>query len=452
MTLLEPSVSFVLNRKGIISMKVSKFGGTSLADANQIKKVINIVLSDSDRQYVVVSAPGKRNPDDRKITDLFYDWHQLSNSQSSSEEIQSAIRERYSRIIDGLGISFNLEVEMADIAQKIGFGGSSDYAASRGEYLNGKIIAKALGYQFVDPISCIFFDNNGRYHEADEKLQEILRGQKAVIPGFYGSMPNGSVKTFARGGSDITGAIVARAMGASLYENWTDVSGLLMADPRVVENPRKIDVVTYRELRELSYMGASVFHEEAMFPVQEAGIATNIRNTNVPTDPGTTIVVEGVQQKEGFVIVGVAGRKNFTVITVEKMMLNQQVGFMRRILSILETNGISFEHMPGGIDTVSIIIDDKQLEGKLDKVLHEIKEECSPDNLVAFPNMAMIAAVGRAMINTPGVSAKVFTAIAEAGINVRMINQGSSEISIFVGVENEDYEATARAVYGAFVK
>lgn len=433
-------------------MKVSKFGGTSLADDNQIKKAIAIIQSDSDRQYVVVSAPGKRNPQDQKITDLLYEWHRHHELRLSLDEIRQIISSRYEEIVRSLGVNFNLKNEFDEIDRRIDGGASVDYVASRGEYLCGKIVAAALGYDFVDPATCIHFDERGRYRPADERLRSVLEGRKAVIPGFYGSLPDGSIKTFSRGGSDITGAIVARAIEASLYENWTDVSGLLMADPRVVKNPRQINVVTYRELRELSYMGANVFHEEAMFPVQEVGIATNIRNTNDPSNPGTYVVAESNRREDTNIIVGVAGRKNFTVITVEKVMMNQQVGFVRRILTVLEANEISFEHMPSGIDTLSIIIDDRQLNGKLDKVVREIMAACSPDTIEVYPNMAMIATVGRAMIHTPGIAAKIFAAIADKGTNIRMINQGSSEISIIIGVENDDFENAVRAIYGAFVK
>lgn len=431
-------------------MKVSKFGGTSLADASQIKKVVSIVQADPERQYVVVSAPGKRNPQDRKITDLLYEWHRLNGLTLSSDEIRQIVSNRYSEISKDLGIVFDIEGELAVIAEQIKSGASADYAASRGEYLNAKIVAIVLGYQFVDPADCIFFDRYGKYHKDDSKLRLALEGKRAVIAGFYGSMPDGSVKTFSRGGSDVTGAIVARAVGASLYENWTDVSGLLMADPRVVQNPQKINIVTHRELRELTYMGANVFHEEAMFPVRDAGITTNIKNTNDPSNSGTFIVADGHPREDGSVIVGIAGRKDFTVITVEKMMMHQQVGFVRRILTVLEANEISYEHMPSGIDTLSIIIDDKQLNGKTEKVLREIKDQCSPDNLEVYPRMAMIATVGKAMVHTPGVSAKVFASIADQGINIRMINQGSSEISIIIGVENQDYENAVRAIYRAF--
>lgn len=432
-------------------MKVSKFGGTSLADASQIKKVLSIVRSDPDRQYVVVSAPGKRNPQDRKITDLFYEWQRLQELRLSSEEVRQIIKARFVEVIRDLGVEFDLEMELSVIERKIKEGASPDYAASRGEYLNGKIAATALGYEFVDPATCIHFDTQGRYIESDNELRCVLQGRKVVISGFYGSLPDGSIKTFSRGGSDITGAIIAGAVGASVYENWTDVSGLLMADPRVVREPQKIQMVTYRELRELSYMGANVFHEEAMFPVQKAGITTNIRNTNDPENDGTFITAETAQDRRVSVITGIAGRKDFTVITVEKQMMNQQVGFVRRILTVLEANDISFEHMPSGIDTLSVIIEDKKLDGKIEKVLSEIHSACSPDRIECYPKMAMIAVVGTRMAHTPGIAARVFSSLAKQGVNIRMINQGSSEISIIIGIENDDYENAIRAIYGEFV-
>jgi len=435
-------------------MKVSKFGGTSLADADQIRKVLAIIQSDPERKIIVVSAPGKRSSEDQKITDLLYEWHRLRELRLSSDEIRPIVQDRFAKIILDLGIKFDLEVEMTEISQRIAEGATVDYAASRGEYLIGKIVAVALGYKFVDPATYIRFDRWGRYEKSEGhiRLALPLRGMRVVIPGFYGSMPDGSIKTFSRGGSDITGAIVAAAIGAEIYENWTDVSGLLMVDPRVVENPKKIKTVTYREMRELAYMGANVFHEEAMFPVQDAKIATSIRNTNDPEDDGTCIVVGGEVLENKDIITGIAGRKDFTVIRIEKKMMNQEVGFARKILSILESEGISFEHMPSGIDTLSVIIDERQLGQKLDGVLNGIWEICLPDGVVVDNKIAMIAVVGREMAYTPGVAARVFTALAEEGINVRMINQGSSEISIIIGVKNDDYEGAIRAIYRAFVK
>ncbi len=432
-------------------LTVAKFGGTSLANASQIRKVLAIVARDPSRQVVVVSAPGKRDTNDQKITDLFYEWHRRNEFALATGDIQKAITDRYLEIITELEISFDLTSEIHTIATTIADGASAAYSASRGEYLCAKIVARALGYDFVDAASCIFFDEKKNHRRNDAALVTALQGKKAVVPGFYGSLPNGEVHTFSRGGSDVTGALVARALHADRYENWTDVSGMLMADPRVVDTPRRINTITYRELRELAYMGANVFHEEAMFPVEEAKIPTRILNTNNPDEPGTQITANAERDENNTPIVGIAGRKNFTVITVEKSLMNQEIGFARRLLKALEDNAISFEHMPSGIDTLSVIIDDRQLDHKLEKVVSEIQTACTPDTLETHPNMAMVAVVGRAMVHTQGVAAKVFTAIAQAGVNIRMINQGSSEISIIIGVENEDYENTIRAIYKAFI-
>ena len=432
---------------------VAKFGGTSLASAEQIKKVIDIIRSDCNRKFIVVSAPGKRNKDDQKITDLFYEWYRLNKLKISASEIQQIIENRFSEIIEGLGVNFDLKSEMEEIAKNISAGNSADYAASRGEYLNGKIIALALQYEFIDPSACIIFNEDGSYHRDRALIQVVLSGKKAVIPGFYGSLPNRSIKTFSRGGSDITGAILAWAINADIYENWTDVSGFRMTDPRVVKEARKIEKLTYRELRELSYMGANVFHEEAMFPVQETGIPTNIRNTNDPNDSGTFIVVPDDSFETGLVVTGIAGRKNFTVITIERKMMNQQVGFVRKILTILEENNVSFEHVPGGIDTLSIIIDDTELEGKHENILSAIEESCQPDSIkMERSEMAMIAIVGHAMVRTQGVAAYALSALAAADVNIRMISQGASELSIIVGIENKDYDISIRALYDSFNK
>src|SRR3989338_8253330 len=317
---------------------VTKFGGSSLAGASQIKKVLAIVKSDASRRCVVVSAPGKRNPEDKKITDLLYEWQRLASLGENTKVIQDVVTERFITIVQELGLSLNIKSELEKIARDIALGASADYSASRGEYLCGKIVAEVLGYEFVDPAECIFFDANGQYKKDDEKLRVVVGDRNIVLPGFYGAMPDGSIKTFSRGGSDITGAIFARALKADLYENWTDVSGLLMADPRIVENPKRIAVVTYKELRELAYMGASVFHEDAMFPVQEAGIPTHILNTNEPAEHGTEIVSERELKKGAPVIAGVAGGKSFAIISVEKAMMNQEVGFVRKILTVLEEN------------------------------------------------------------------------------------------------------------------
>lgn len=437
-----------------MAIKACKFGGTSLADAAQIRKVEAIIKSDPQRRYVVPSAPGKRHDKDQKITDLLYLCHAQAQQGVAIEQVFGLIADRYLRIASELKLDLDLQPELGRIRSNIANGASADYAASRGEYLNGLIIAKLLGFPFIDAADVVKFDERSRFD--DERTQQIISARlrnmpQAVIPGFYGSLPNGEVKTFSRGGSDISGAIVARGAAAAVYENWTDVSGLLMTDPRVVKNPRPIDLVTYRELRELAYMGASVLHDEAIFPVRKTGIPVNIRNTNDPSHPGTTIVSEAEPITHRGIITGIAGRKDFTVIAVEKALMNQEVGFGRRLLSALEVHGVSYEHTPSGIDTMSVIVSDKQLSNKLEKVLEEIRLECKPDALEVYPNMALIATVGRGMAHTPGVAAKLFNALGQANVNIRMIDQGSSEINIIVGVENTDFETAVRAIYDAFI-
>jgi aspartate kinase len=438
-----------------MGIKVAKFGGTSLADAVQFKKVEAIVKTDDERRYVVPSAPGKRTSSDNKITDLLYLCHAHVKQEIPFDEVYTIIRNRYLEIVRDLGLSLDLGAHLDEVKKKISAGASADYTASRGEYLSGLILAGLLGFEFVDPVELIYFDKLGRLDARTTQevtARRLAKVEKAVVPGFYGTSHDGQVKTFSRGGSDVSGAIVARGVGADIYENWTDVSGLLMADPKVVPNPKPIDTVTYRELRELAYMGANVLHDEAIFPVREAGIPVRIKNTNKPGDPGTLIVQDADPVTHTGTITGIAGKKGFTVIVIEKALMNKELGYGRRVLSVLEANGISFEHMPSGIDTLSLVVADQQLDGKLDKIIREIKGECAPDSVEVFPNMALVATVGRGMAHTPGIAAKLFTALGNDGINVRMIDQGSSEINIIVGVENEDLERAVRVVYGAFVK
>ncbi len=438
--------------------KVSKFGGTSVADADMIRKVKAIVAADADRRYVVPSAPGKRSKDDQKVTDLLYLCHEHARQGIAFDEVFTLIARRYSEIAEGLGVDPELQKHLEKVKQEIARvaadGGGPDYAASRGEYLNGLIIAEFLGAQFFDAAELIHFDERGKFDEDQtyRVIDEKLKGsQLAVVPGFYGSLPDGSIKTFSRGGSDITGAVVARGVGASLYENWTDVSGLLMADPRIVDNPKAIQTLTYRELRELAYMGATVLHDEAIFPVRHAGIPVNIRNTNRSDDPGTMIVPGNGSEKHTGTITGIAGRKDFTVIALEKAMMNSQVGYGRRVLSVLEDHGVSFEHLPSGIDTMSLVVADSQIDGKLKDVLEALRVEVHPDTIEATPQMALIATVGRGMSHIPGMAAKLFGALSEADINIRMIDQGSSELNIIVGIHADDFETAMRAIYKAFV-
>mgnify|MGYP002623228607 CR=1 FL=1 len=440
-----------------MGIKVCKFGGTSLADASQIRKVKAIVAADASRRYVVPSAPGKRTSKDQKITDLLYLCHSHASQDLPFDDVWKVVADRYLQIAADLGVSFDLQKELDKVKATIAEADSStppDYAASRGEYLNGIIIAAMLGWPFIDAAEVIFFDARGRLDM--NKTQNVLSTRlkqtpNAVIPGFYGSTPDGNVKTFSRGGSDISGAIVAAGADAEVYENWTDVSGLLMSDPRVVPDPRPIDVVTYRELRELAYMGASVLHDEAIFPVRKAGIPVNIRNTNRPDDAGTMITPEAAPIAHKGTITGIAGRKDFTVITLYKAMMNSEVGFGRRLLGALEDHGVSFEHTPTGIDTMSVVVQSATLADKMEKVLEQIKVDCEPDTLEVFPDMALIAVVGRGMARTPGSAAKVFGALAGANVNIRMIDQGSSEINIIVGVDSKDFENAMRAIHAAFV-
>jgi len=438
-----------------MGIKVVKFGGSSLADAGQFRKVQAIIQADTERRYVVPSAPGKRNAADQKITDLLYLCHAHAEQGIPFEEVFQLICHRYLEIVEKLGCKLTLHPHLEIIKQKIASGATADYAASRGEYLNGLIMADLLEWDFIDPAEVIFFDPKGLFDP--ERTQEVIsarlaKHKSAVIPGFFGSLPSGEIKTFSRGGSDITGAIVARGAGADIYENWTDVSGFLMADPRIVKNPNSIERITYRELRELAYMGASVLHEDTIFPVMDAGIPVHIKNTNAPDEPGTLIVADKEARQRLGHITGIAGKKDFTVLTIEKALMNMELGFGRKVLSILETNGISFEHMPSGIDTISLVIADTQLDHKLDKVINEIKRECNPDTIEASPNMALVATVGLGMAYTPGVAAKLFAALSRANINIRMIDQGSSEINIIVGVENQNFEKAVCAIYEEFVK
>ncbi len=432
--------------------KVVKFGGSSLASAEQFKKVKNIITADKDRRYVVPSLPGKRNSADTKVTDMLYHCYaKAANGENFDNEMKS-IQARYQEIIDGLQLTADLTAEFATIKEQFAAKAGKDYAASRGEYLNGILLANYLGYEFIDSAEYIFFDENGAF--LPEKTNAALSAKlatcdRAVIPGFYGSNPDGSVKTFSRGGSDITGSIVARAADATLYENWTDVSGFLVTDPRIVENPQVIETITYKELRELSYMGATVLHEDAIFPVRTAGIPINIRNTNAPEDPGT-IIVENTSRKPRCIITGIAGKKGFTSINIEKDMMNSEIGFGRKVLQAFEDNGISFEHMPSGIDTLTVFVHQTEFEDHEQQVLNQLHKTANPDSIEIETDLALIAVVGRAMKSKWGTAAKIFTALTNASINVKMIDQGSSEQNVIIGVRNHDFEAAIRAIYNAF--
>lgn len=433
--------------------KVVKFGGSSLASAEQFKKVGNIILAEESRKYVVPSAPGKRFPDDIKVTDMLYHCYALAEEGKAFDCELENIKKRYNEIIDGLSLSLSLDGEFETIKQQFLEKAGVDYAASRGEYLNGIIMAHYLGYEFIDSATVILFREDGSFDE--EGTQEVLskklaETEKAVIPGFYGGKPDGTVKTFSRGGSDVTGSLVAKACHADVYENWTDVSGFMVADPRIIENPAVIDTITYRELRELSYMGATVLHEDAIFPVRKEGIPINIRNTNAPQDRGT-FIVESTCRKSDFVITGIAGKKGFASINIEKDMMNSEVGFGRRVLSVFEENNISFEHMPSGIDTLTVLVHQPEFEEREQKILGGLHRDCQPDHIELETDLALIAVVGRGMRATRGTAGRIFSALAHAHINVKMIDQGSSELNIIIGVSNDDFEAAIQAIYHIFV-
>ncbi len=444
----------IYGRLEIIVLKIVKFGGSSLADANQFKKVAEIIKAEPERRYVVPSAPGKRFKDDTKVTDMLYICYDMAAKGEDITEYFGKIEERYNGIISDLELDFSLEEDFARIKSTFLHKAGRDYAASRGEYLNGKILAKYLGFDFIDAAEVVFFSDNGQFdaERTNTVLSERLKKHEyAVIPGFYGSMPNDTIKTFSRGGSDITGSIVARAANCDIYENWTDVDGFLMADPRIVDSPRVISEITYHELRELSYMGATVLHEDAIFPVRIAGIPINIKNTNNPSAAGTMIVAESNKYDTGNVITGVAGKKGFSVLTIEKDMMNSEIGFGRRVLEVLEVNGICFEHLPSGIDNMSVVINTADVENKRDALKNGICREVNPDKIEIEDGLALVAVVGRAMVKAKGTAARVLKAISGAGINIRTIDQGSSEISIIVGVEEADFENALRAIYQEFV-
>ena len=438
------------------NVKVVKFGGSSLADAEHFRMVEQIILAEPERRYVVPSAPGKRFPADTKVTDMLYECYHIASTGDDIDEAFDKIAERYRLIIDGLGLDLDLSKEFENIKAAFTHHAGRDYAASRGEYLNGIILAKLLGFDFIDAANVICFADDGSFDsETTDKIlnAELKKHYRAVVPGFYGSMPNGTIKTFSRGGSDITGSIVARAARANLYENWTDVSGFLMADPRIVENPKGIDNITYHELRELAYMGATVLHEDSIFPVRAAKIPINIRNTNCPEDKGTMIVPNGSDiPDEKNVITGVAGKKGFSVLNIEKAHMNAEVGFGRRVLTAIENEGITFEHLPSGIDTMSVVLSGDITSEQRSRIMNAICATCLPEYIGFEDGLALLAVVGRGMVNNKGTASRVITAIAEAGINIRMIDQGSSEINIIIGVDDKDFESALRAIYNEFVK
>ena len=441
-----------------MQVKVVKFGGSSLADAEHFRQVADIIKAEPSRRYVVPSAPGKRCSGDTKVTDLLYTCYEQIRNKEPMEAIDATyeqIKARYNSIISELGLNFDLTGEFEYVRNAMLHASGRDYAASRGEYLNGLILAKYLGFSFIDAESVIFFREDGTFD--DEKTHEVLseelkKHEYAVIPGFYGVMPNGTIKTFSRGGSDITGSIVARAAKADLYENWTDVSGFMTADPRIVKDPCIISEITYRELRELSYMGATVLHEDAVFPVRQAGIPINIRNTNRPEDKGTMIVAHAMGYDMDKVITGIAGKKGFSVLTIEKDLMNSEVGFGRKVLEVFEENDVSFEHLPSGIDTMSVVVSTHSIEDRRDRLMQSVSRAVRPDSVFIEDGLALIAVVGRGMVKAKGTSARVCDALANSGVNIRIIDQGSSELNIIVGVDEDSYEDAVRAIYAEFCK
>lgn len=441
--------------KGYVFMtKVVKFGGSSLASAEQFKKVKDIITAEDSRRFVVPSAPGKRFSDDTKVTDMLYGCYDLAAKGKDFSKEFEAIKERYNGIISELGLDLSLDAEF-DIVKACFIGKAGrDYAASRGEYLNGIVLANYLGYNFIDAADVIYFTDSGMFDSkrTSKEMAARLEGlENAVIPGFYGSMPNDTIKTFSRGGSDVTGSIVAASVNADLYENWTDVSGFLTTDPRIVDDPAPIRTITYKELRELSYMGAGVLHEDAIFPVRKAGIPINIKNTNKPEDPGT-LIVESTSQKPAYTITGIAGKKGFTVINIEKDMMNAEMGFGRRVLEVFEKNGVCFEHMPSGIDTMSVIVSQDVFADKEQEILAGLHRNCHPDVIEIETDLALIAVVGRAMKANRGTAGRIFSALAHAHVNVKMIDQGSSELNVIIGVNESDFEDAVKAIYDIFVE
>lgn len=432
--------------------KVVKFGGTSMSTGETIKQVAQIIKSDEERRYVVVSAPGKRNKDDKKVTDLLYACYHEIDLQNECPSFQ-LIRERF------LGIAEELNVDIRHIndclnetEEKMKKYRSSDYCASRGEYLSALLLSQYLGYPFLDAAEIIKFSSSGEFESEytnDISKQVLSTYKTAVIPGFYGSSPEGMIHTFSRGGSDVTGAIIARAVGAAVYENWTDVNGFMSADPRIVSRPKPINQLSFRELRELSYMGANVLHPESIFPLKVNGIPINIRNTFQPNHQGTMILPK-IENQDDRIVTGIAGKKNFCILHIEKSMMNSELGFARRVLTILEYYEVSFEHMPSGIDTLTLVISENEIRGKAEAIIDKIKKTVKPDVITLHEGIALIATVGHNMAFKIGTSARLFKALADAKINIRMIDQGSSELNIIVAVDNDEYENAIKAIYGEF--
>ncbi len=437
-----------------MALKVCKFGGTSMADGNVIAGVKKIIDGDKDRRFVVVSAPGKRYSGDIKVTDLLYDCFAEIKKSGDCKKSFSLVRARFESIVKELNLSFDVKSVLDETEKRLNEEKSEDFTASRGEYLSARVVAEVLGAKFIDAEDVIFFNENGALdgEKTYKAVSAAVEGvERAVFPGFYGKGADGKVKTFSRGGSDISGAVVARAVNASVYENWTDVSGFLACDPRIVDSPKRIKSLSYKELRELSYMGANVLHSESIFPVRKANIPIQIKNTFRPEDDGTTIVPSSRYVPCGDTVTGIAGKKNFTVIFIEKSLMNSEIGFVRKVLSVIEEENIPIEHIPSGIDTMSLVIESAALgQFKLERILEGIKNAVEPDIIRVIENIALIATVGHGMSSSVGTSARLFNAIAAADINIKMIDQGSSELNIVVGVKNDDYEKCIKAIYREF--
>lgn len=433
--------------------KVVKFGGSSLASAQQFMKVGEIIRKEDSRRYVIPSAPGKRYADDTKVTDMLYECYAMAEAGEDYTALLNKIKSRYDEIIGGLGLDLSLDVEFETIHENFEKQAGVDYAASRGEYLNGIVMASYLGFEFVDAADVIFFKKDGSLNEEKTNTaiaKRLKKTEYAVIPGFYGAAENGRIKTFSRGGSDITGSLVAKAIQADLYENWTDVSGFLVADPRIINNPEVIESITYKELRELSYMGATVLHEDAIFPVRKEGIPINIKNTNDPDQAGT-MIVESTCRRPKYTITGIAGKKGFVSINIDKAMMNSEIGFGRKVLGVFEDNGLSFEHMPSGIDTMTVFVHADEFEPLEQQIIAGIHRAVHPDTVELESDLALIAIVGRGMKSTRGTAGRIFSALAHARVNVKMIDQGSSELNIIVGVSNSEFDRAIRAIYDIFV-
>ncbi len=437
-----------------MSITVAKFGGTSMADAKSITKVAEIIKQDKKRRYVVVSAPGKRFSQDHKVTDMLYACYHDLQINGECKDTFEKIRERFKGIVEDLAIDLDIDSYLDKVEEEMYKYDSAEFCASRGEYLSAVIMAKVLGYAFIDAKDIMVFNDNGDFEAelTNEKVKSALAGiERAVVPGFYGGDEAGIVRTFSRGGSDVSGAVIARAVGASLYENWTDVNGFMSADPRIVSNPKPIETLSYKELRELAYMGANVLHPESIFPVRISKIPINIRNTFCPTADGTMIVAELSEEELGKrVITGIAGKKGYSIVYIEKSMMNSELGFVRKVLAVLEYYNISFEHLPTGIDTMSIVIADSELAGKEDVVVERIKKVVNPDHIEIKSGISLVATVGHGMSFKPGSASTLIGALAKEKINIRMIDQGSSEMNIIVGIATSDYEKAINAIYQAF--